>query len=319
MQSDLTFIPFTRWKEGLTLLLRNLEAAGAPKGECRKSVAALLETSRCVVNSPEILWSNLVPVEHIPARLYRYEHDVAMTESSGIQAAAAWPHYRENSSVCWSFQSPSPDLAAEYGFQQRGTCDHWRTASGPDINFYNLGKKVINSTLFHRLLSVGLRFDKENRELYVPNERRFARLTFHGPDGGSWIKAVGLRSFRTSEGREAVRYHLSPNLRVWLDFGGRDFVRVGTRLYLTELDGTPVKPALMQGRRKVICKSWWNHQWLSRILATLELDCVVGQRRPHWGGARRATHSGAVPDEANSGPCVVGTFPQIPRTDAGIH
>lgn len=271
MQSDLTFIPFTNWREGFAQLLKNLAAAGAPRGEPHKSVAALLGGSRCVASSTEALCSNLVPLRHIPTRLYRYEHEVPMTESSDLGAAAVWPHYRENSGVCWTFQPPPPDLCTPYRFAQRGTCEGWRTATGPDVNFYNLGKKVINATLFHRLLSAGLRFDAESRDLYVPNEKRFARLTFRGPDGGSWIKAVGLRSFQTAEGREAVRYHLSPNLRAWLDFGGRDFVRVGIRLYLTQVDGTPVKPALMQSRRKVICKSWWNHQWLSRILATLQL------------------------------------------------
>lgn len=271
MQSDLTFIPFSNWKEGFTQLLKNLQAACAPKADSATSVAALLEKTNCVAATQETLWSNLIPIKRIPARLYRYEHEVAMSSSNSLRAEAAWPHFRENASVCWSFQSPPADLVDQYRFVHRGTCEEWRTASGPDINFYNLGKKVINSTLFHRLLSAGLRYDTENHYIYVPNERRFERLTFRTSNGSSWIRAVGLRSFWTVNGRDSVRYHLSPGLRAWLDFGGRDFVRVRTRLYLTELDGTPIKPAQMQSRRKVICKSWWNHQWLSRVHATLQL------------------------------------------------
>jgi hypothetical protein len=271
MQSDLTFIAFSNWKEGLTQLLKNLQAAGTPKAGSATSVAALLEQTRCVSDTPETLWSNLVLIRRMPARLYRYEHDVAVAASGAQQAEAAWPHFRENSSVCWSFQSPPEHLVHRYKFSLRGTCDDWRTATGPDINFYNLGKKVINSTLFHRLLSAGLRYDAEKHYTYVPNERRYKRLTFRTPNGSGWIKPVGLRSFWTAQGRVSVRYHLSPVLRTWLDFGGRDFVRVRTRLYLTELDGTPISSAQMQSRRKAICKSWWNHQWLSRVLATLQM------------------------------------------------
>jgi hypothetical protein len=258
MQSDLTFIAFSNWMEGLRLLLKNLQAAGTPKADSPTSVASLLEKSSCVIDTPETLWSNLVPIRRMPARLYRYEHDVAMPASSAQGAEAAWPHFRENSSVCWSFQAPPEDLVDRYRFSLRGTCDDWRTAPGPDINFHNLGKKVINSTLFYRLLSAGLRYDAENHYTYVPNELRYKRLTFRTPDGSGWIKAVGQRSFWTAKGRVSVRYHLSPILRAWLDFGDRDFVRVGTRLYLTELDGTPISSDQMQSRRKAICKSWWN-------------------------------------------------------------
>jgi hypothetical protein len=271
MQSDLTYIPFGDWKQGFAQLLKNLETAGAPKSAAPTSVAALLQSAKCVNSAPEILWSTLVPIKRIPSRLYRYEHNVAMTPSNALRAAAAWPYCRENASVCWSFQAPPAELLEEYRFVHRGTCDGWRSASGPDLNFYNIGKKVINSTLFHSLLSAGLRYDADNRYVYVPNEKRFERLTFSTPAGASWIKAVGLRSFWTTQGRDSVRYHLSPALSAWLDFCGQDAVCVRIRLYLTQLDGTPIKPSLMQSRRKVICKSWWNHQWLSRIFATLQL------------------------------------------------
>lgn len=272
MQSDLTFIPFTDWKEGLAQLLKNLQSVSAPKSASPTSVAALLDARKSVATGPETLWSNLVPIKRHPKRMYRYEHEVAMTASSALQASAAWPHFRENASVCWSFQSPPADLVAQYKFALRGTCDDWRSASGPDVNFYNVGKKVINATLFHGLLAAGLRHDADNHYVYVPNEKQFAgRLSFRTPTGSSWIKAVGLRSFWTTKGRDSVRYHLSPSLGAWLDFAGRDFVCVRIRLYLTQLDGAAIKSSLMQSRRKVICKSWWNHEWLCRMLATLQI------------------------------------------------
>jgi len=40
---------------------------------------------------------------------------------------------------------------------------------------------------------------------------------------------------------------------------------------LTDDKGLSLEPKLIQKRRKAICKSWWNHQWLARLFATLEL------------------------------------------------
>jgi hypothetical protein len=94
-------------------------------------------------------------------------------------------------------------------------------------------------------------------------------------------------------------------MKVWLDFGRHDVVCVRTRLYLTRLDGTPVKPAAMQSRRKVICRSWWNHEWLSRVFATLQLiaqstgDICIG----------------ALPDEQ----LVLERFPMSLNADRALH
>ena len=236
MQSDLTYIPFGDWKQGFTQLLKNLETAGAPKSAAPTSVAALLQSAKCVNSAPEILWSNLVPIKRIPSRLYRYEHNVAMTPSNALRAAAAWPYYRENASVCWSFQAPPAELLDEYRFVHRGTCDGWRSASGPDLNFYNIGKKVINSTLFHSLLSAGLRYDADNRYVYVPNEKRFERLTFSTPAGASWIKAVGLRSFWTTQGRDSCSL---PSLAGAKCMAG--FLRTGRRVCTHSLISHPTR------------------------------------------------------------------------------
>ncbi|MBZ5532043.1 MAG: toll/interleukin-1 receptor domain-containing protein [Acidobacteriia bacterium] len=271
MQSDLTFIQFTNWKSGLTQLLKNLERSEAPKASAPISVSGLLQTKICVERVPETLWSNLVSIRALPQVLYRFEHEMAMNKDAARVALKVWPHYRENATVCWAFEPPPTELLTKYRFSKRGTCQNWREATGPDINFYNLGKKVINAALRHVLLASGLEEHEETGYVFFPNRTDFFRFPFLTPTGSSWIRAVGTRSFWNAGKKIPVRYHLSPILSAWLDFGGRDVVRIRTRLFVTELDDTPVKPAQMQSRRKAICKSWWNYEWLMRVFATLQL------------------------------------------------
>ncbi len=42
---------------------------------------------------------------------------------------------------------------------------------------------------------------------------------------------------------------------------------VRPRVFLTELSGEQMEPRKLVRRRKALCKSWFNHQWLSRVLA----------------------------------------------------
>src|SRR6266550_6596047 len=106
MQSDLTFIPFTNWKEGLAQLFKNLERSNVPKQDAGVSVSALLNHETCAKVESETLWSNLVIVKRLPTTIYRFEHEIGMKEADARSANRIWPHYRENASVCWSFEPP---------------------------------------------------------------------------------------------------------------------------------------------------------------------------------------------------------------------
>jgi hypothetical protein len=273
MQSDLTFIRFDlSWAEGLRALLRKLEQAGAPRAFLdTSSISMLLNSSDCVDASPERLWTNLVTIKRLPSCLFRYEHELPMTKDFAVEALRLWPHYRENASVCWSFEAPPPDLRSKFRFGLYGTCERWRYAEGPDLNFLHIGKKVCNATLRHRLLRAGMAWDQASQVIYfasIPKNERFAFTTYNGT---SWLKAVGIRSFATQNGRIQVRYHLAPFLRTLLDRTGHDRVEVKVKLYLIDVQGQPLPAAVAHRRRKSICRSWWNHQWLSRVFAILEV------------------------------------------------
>ncbi len=186
MQSDLTFIPFTNWKEGLSQLLKNLERSNVPKEDSGISVSALLNQGTCCIKQqPETLWSNLIIVKSLPAAIYRFEHEIGMKEADARSANRTWSHYRENSSVCWSFEPPPVDLATRYKFSQQGTCADWRRAApfvdgrrlrnGPLIGESLLPRQTRISTIYisHH---IGLKLDKAGRNtLFLDGQRLHPR------------------------------------------------------------------------------------------------------------------------------------------------
>ena len=280
MESDLSFIPFsTGWGEGLQKLLLALDKAKAPRDTRHTSaVSHILSQQLAIKEEPEPLWTNLVDLIKVPAILYRYEHRNACNPQQALQLQKEWPHYRENASVCWSFDSPPEESAKNLEFSFRGACQDWRAADSPDVNLYNLGKRVLNASLTHKFLSVGLLQEPTTGALFVPKGLTPDRFSYHLPSSKSWILTTGLRRIKHPTNVEVFRYHLSPDCRVLLDYFGADVVQFRTRLHLTDEKGRSLDPKLILKRRKAICKSWWNFQWLARLFATLELLADQSER-----------------------------------------
>lgn len=78
---------------------------------------------------------------------------------------------------------------------------------------------------------------------------------------------VGVTALRKHRSGEPFRYHLAPAFRPLIDSLDARYLQVSVSLYLTDMYGHSIPPARIPSRRKTICSSWWNHQWLSRILA----------------------------------------------------
>ncbi len=47
-------------------------------------------------------------------------------------------------------------------------------------------------------------------------------------------------------------------------------VHLRIRLRLTDKEGVPLEGKTILSRRKHLCKSWWNDEWLNRTLAVMQ-------------------------------------------------
>lgn len=274
MISDLTFVPFyLGWAEGLAQLLKGLEASGAPKTFINGRSAAIswFDAKALVVPREERLWSNVAEIIELPTDIYRYEMEQILPKEQKLELLKLWPHLAEGE-VFWSFIYPPGDLTERYRLRERGKITDWKSARSRDVSIRQIAVRVFNQSLKSICLTRGLKVTPDGRLCYfpeglLPNDR----LTFRSYDNErTWVKATGLRNFKALTGKESCRYHLAPDLRVWLDHELGSLIQVRVHLFLTTLEGQSLeeKPALR--RRKRICRAWWNYEWLSRTLAILQ-------------------------------------------------
>lgn len=268
-QSDITFIPFSdSWFLGLKQLLKKLTDDGAPKSPSAEALLSKhFEEEAILETRPERLWTNMLEIVALPSELYRYESAKTSNAILDSEVFKQWPYFRESASTCWSFEPPSENVKERLKLSQHGKIVDWRSVTGPDaLKFLNIGKKVLNRAVHHKMLSVGLE-ENADGDVYVPKALGDEKYPFQNYSGETKLKLGGVRNFWISGKHVSVRYHFAVYPKAYFDLGGKDFIQFFLKLHLTELDGIPVPRKSVQSRRRQIARSWWNHQWISRLMA----------------------------------------------------
>jgi hypothetical protein len=274
MVSDLTFIPFyLGWADGLKQLLKLLEESNAPREfpDGRAAAAGWFEAKQFVIRKQERLWLNLAEVKQLPKDIYRYETTIFVPEDDRLELLKRWPHINEGQTF-WAFERPPQEFDQKYKFNDRDRRDNWNVMRSNDAGLRHLAVRLLNESLKSIALTRGLKLSPDGKACYfpdglIPNNR----LTFEGYDAKrTWVSPVGVRKFNTVTGKESVRYHLVPHMKVWLDHELGCVILVRVHLFLTNMDGQMIEGKAALRRRKRICRSWWNHHWLARTFAMLQ-------------------------------------------------
>ena len=308
MVSDLTFIPFhLGWADGLKQLLKLLEEVNAPREfhDGRKAAASWLEATHIVTRKQERLWLNLAEVKDLPRDIRRYETAVFIPEEERQELLKQWPHINEGQ-IFWAFGHPPEIFDEKYKFSERDRRENWNSLRANDPALRHLAVRLLNESLKSVALARGLKITPDAKAYYFPEGLvQSNRLTFEGYDGKrTWVNSVGVRNFRTQTGKESCRYHLIPHLRVWLDHEFGCVILVRIHLFLTNLDGQQIEGKAALGRRKRICRSWWNNHWLARTFAILQF----------LAGGRNSIQIG----EGDMGKLVISKHPLTAHITSGI-
>lgn len=308
MVSDLTFISYhLNWAEGLAQLLKMLEAAGAPKGlsEGRSAAASWFEAKDLVIRKQERLWLSVAELKEIPKDIYRFESPAHIPDDERLQLLKVWPHVCEDR-VFWAFESAPGEFGDKYKFREQARRRDWHSQISDDAALRQLAVRLLNESMRSAGLARGLAATPDGRSCYFPDGLlQNNRLAFEGYDEKqTWLRCVGVRNFHTPSGKESCRYHLAPRFRVWLGHELGNIVQVRLHLHLTTLEGQPLEPKAALRRRKRICRGWWNHHWLARTFAVLQL--LAG------------TRSSIQISERSAQPLVVSKYPLTAHIAWGI-
>ena len=258
------------WAQAMSVLARQFEERGVTRPldlETGRQIALdAYQAEPLVVQQPERLYSNIFSV-HVPNAIQVHEFKPNVAEfDEKLELERRWAHVIRDRFV-FSFASPPKDLPLN--FVSTYAWDVHRKKMG--VFSSDLVKMLVKRSLFVVCYRVGFHWCSERNTLYL-NEKDPARHRFQDIDGRiTHVKLNGERSVWRPTQSLRFRYQLGPVFRVGIAEDNEVTVRVGFYVRVTDLDGAPLDAKVINARRKVVTKSWWNRQWLQRTLCMTQL------------------------------------------------
>jgi hypothetical protein len=220
---------------------------------------------------PEVIASNLFPVKKVPEVVLRFASKKPMADDTGA-LAGQWAFRKVSDRESLSFHHPPRNIASRFGVTYQGGAV-WATTEAIDgIKTGDLVKELIKKSLYAECQRQGLLYCEDRRIVYFPTGLlKNENLKFRRLDGVATFFAVtGERTHGRADRGKKYRYHIAPVFvpRGDPESGYEIIVRI--RVRITDLEGRLYPGPAFNARRKKLCKSWWNEEWLSRTVGVMQ-------------------------------------------------
>jgi len=295
------------WADGLQQLVAALEAARCPR--CADGTASAVIHSfmppDVLVESEEVLAANVFPVTTVPSSLRRHECDEPLTDEQILELRSAWAFRKVSPCRFIGFCPPPDEMQGRFALTAAGSVE-WRSEREMDsIPTYDLTKELLRRSMEVACASKGLLFCADRDLFYFPNglvERNLLPVkTVQGKQRRVGI--AGERSFGFGARKAKYRYYLAPTFYCsWRS--GRYEIIVRPRVRISTVSGALLSARAALARRKDIGGTWWNDDWLNRVMAVMQFLATD-----------KVIRVGTTAEDAVEVSCV----PQIWRVPVGIN
>jgi hypothetical protein len=265
--SDLTYVPFTNWAAGLDQLLKALGKLGAPRplteAEGRRVAAETFLPQHVIVVRTETLYSNCFAFERVPERLYVIEWKEGCRPSDLDALPSVWPHYAANQHTI-AFSPPHPSVPSDNYVVIAQPL--WRDAADVEgVRSRDIVSNLLWQAFARTLVRRGLAQDPESGLFYFPRGLFTKnKIKYCGRSGRkTWVSVLGEKTLRG----KVYRYYLAPDFQFRQDLGENFVAQLKIRVVLKGANGKRLDHGATVARRKHLASSWFNHHWLSRVLA----------------------------------------------------
>jgi hypothetical protein len=263
----------TGWAGGLKQLLAALNAALCPKCDdgASSSVLHSLMPPDVLVDSEELLAANVFPVKTVPALLRCFKCDEPLTHDRILESRTAWAFRMVSPNRFISFCPPPAELQERFSLTPACTLE-WRDHKEMDsIATYDLTKELLRRSIDVACASKGLVYCADRQLFYFPSGVTEHNMLSVNPVHGKRrrVGVVGERTFGVGQRKAKYRYYVAPTFFCsWRS--GRYEIVVRLRLRISNMQGAlyPARAAL--ARRKDIGGTWWNDDWLNRVMAVMQ-------------------------------------------------
>jgi hypothetical protein len=227
--------------------------------------------TRVTTATPEPVFANVFPLT-LPSAMLIFDLREQLTNEAILTLRKRWAFVEVEERRLVAFTSPPP------GSIQRQRVDHTPAFAWRDIperfgkGTNNLAKELARRSLEVACAQKGLQFCTDRNVFYYPK-----------PDAGEWNQTIqqvdgrsttvyltGERTKRSGQRVTTFRYQLAPKFSPGYDADGTWNVVVRIYVRVTTAEGAPFEGKEIGRHRKRVTRSWWNQQWLPRMLGVVQ-------------------------------------------------
>ena len=268
------YIDFSHsWAKGLAGVLAKLEKLGAPRTlpDGASLVHQTVVDSTAIRLRQETLASNCLSIRELPEQIVKcvFENELTTEDKDALRERGVFRPLSEKAVL--AFREPTREILGtnKLDFVERR---RWRETDDVfGLKTRDALVSLIHASIDSHLHKVG--FIRDAHGWHLPHAfRKNSRLDFQLIEGGqSWVKGNGQRHFGRGTFRRPYRYYLGANIRVLRSDSLEDpMLIVKLRIHLTTATNGDLGKRGGLARRKHLCKSWYNNEWLARTLAVVQ-------------------------------------------------
>jgi len=272
----------TSWKTGLDQILARLTALGIrPALEVERGRQIALRDylpTQVTVAKPEPVFANVFSLQ-LPKKMFVIDLRRPLTDSEIADLRMHWA-FAEVSKYCVVAFQPPPATVPVLPVKRTPEL-LWEEVPQKD------GKKTLNleKELARRSLDVvcaqkGLNFCARRNVFYFPEHESsdWKQPITHVDGRVTTVQLTGMRTKGWGDRASPFLYQLAPRFAPQRDSDGSWHVVLQIYIRVTTTEGDPFEGKEIGRRRKIVSKSWWNKEWLARLLGVVQaLETSAGR------------------------------------------
>lgn len=263
------------WSIGLDQVRARLATLGIQPslegGQGRQIALRDYLPTKVTVGTPEPVFANVFSLQ-LPKSMLIFDLRRPLTDTEAGELRKKWAYVESSAYRLLAF-SPPPPRAIPATDVERTPEISWEDITHKD------GKKTrdIAKELTWRSLNVvcaekGLQYCADRNVFYFPEREtgEWNQPIQHVDGQHTTVQLTGERTKGWGDRADRFLYQLAPLFRPQYDDSGDWCVILKIYIRVTTLDGAMFEGKEIGRRRKIVSRSWWNKQWLARLLGVVQ-------------------------------------------------
>ncbi len=263
------------WNVGLDGVLANLRSQGiTPSLDIDRGRQIALRDylpTQVTIAKPEPVFANIFPLQ-VPQTMFILDLQQPLAESEFYEVRSRWAFVELSSQTLAAFIRPPEDVVSLVKVVRSSEILWTEAKPKGGKNPLNVAKELARRSLEVVCGQRGLQFCGDRKVFYFPKPEsgEWVQQFQHVDERSTTVQLTGERTKGWGERASPFRYQLAPRFRTQLDVDGTWSVLVNVYIRVTTIEGGMFEGKEIGRRRKIVSKSWWNKEWLARLLGIVQ-------------------------------------------------